>query len=159
MMPSTASTRSHLPLAGWAGLGAGVLSIAGLLVRGRAETGSAAAPVNAVSHWWHGRQAFEEDRPTVRHTVLGAVVHLASAFFWAALYDAGMRRVRPEPTDAELAAGAAGVTALAALTDFKLVPERLTPGFEHRLSRGSLVTTYALFGAGLLLGAMMARRR
>ena len=34
----------------------------------------------------------------------------------------------------------------------------LTPGFEHRLSKPSLVLTYALFAAGLALGGIAARR-
>ena len=59
---------------------------------------------------------------------------------------------------AALAAGAAGITAVAAVTDFKLIPERLTPGFEHRLSTRSLVLTYALFATGLALGAIATRR-
>jgi hypothetical protein len=40
------------------------------------------------------------------------------------------------------------------------VPERLTPGFEHRLSRGSVAATYVAFGLGLALtGLWMDGRR
>lgn len=63
------------------------------------------------------------------------------------------------PDTGTLVAGAIGITALAAVTDFKLVPERLTPGFEHRLSTPSLVLTYALFAAGLALGGIIAAKR
>jgi len=50
---------------------------------------------------------------------------------------------------------------VAAVTDFKLVPPRLTPGFEHRLSRGSGTVTYLAFGVGLALSGLWleARRR
>jgi hypothetical protein len=39
------------------------------------------------------------------------------------------------------------------------VPERLTPGFERRLSNRSLVMVYAAFGAGLALAGLAALRR
>ena len=37
--------------------------------------------------------------------------------------------------------------------------ESLTPGFEHRLSRQSLLGVYAAFAAGLALGGLLSRRR
>jgi hypothetical protein len=135
---------------------AGLLSMAALALRGRAEAGSAAAPLNAVSHWLFGERALHLDRADLRHTALGAIVHVGSSMFWAALYDRIVCRRTPRP--AALAAGAAGITAVAAVTDFKLIPERLTPGFEHRLSTRSLVLTYALFATGLALGAIATRR-
>jgi hypothetical protein len=142
-----------------AGLAASLLSSLGLALRGRAEAGSAAAPFNAISHWLYGSRALRLDTADARHTALGAAVHVGSSVFWAVLYDHLFCRREPPPRPVTLAAGAAGVTALAAVTDFALVPERLTPGFEHRLSNRSLVLTYALFGAGLALGALAARRR
>jgi len=48
---------------------------------------------------------------------------------------------------------------VAALVDLRLVPERLTPGFERRLSRRSLAWTYVGFGAGLALAGLLAQRR
>ena len=39
-----------------------------------------------------------------------------------------------------------------------MVPERLTPGFEHRLSTGAMVATYAALAAGLVLGALLLAR-
>ena len=141
------------------GTAASLLSMAALVLRGRAETGSAAAPFNAISHWLHGPRALRLDTADARHTALGALVHFASSVFWGAVYDHLVCRREPPPPPAGLVAGAAGVAALAAVTDFALVPERLTPGFEHRLSQRSLVLTYALFGAGLALGALAMRRR
>jgi hypothetical protein len=155
-----AANRSHAAGASlWSsGAMAGLFSMAALAVRGRAETGSAAAPLNAVTHWLFGRRALRVDRADLRHTALGTLVHVASSMFWAVFYDRIVCRRVPPPTTATLVAGAVGITALAAVTDFKLVPERLTPGFEHRLSKSSLVLTYALFAAGLALGGIVARR-
>jgi hypothetical protein len=141
------------------GTTASLLSMVALAVRGRAEAGSAAAPFNAISHWLHGSRALRLDTADTRHTALGALIHFASSVFWGAVYDHLVCRREPPPPASGLVAGAAGVAALAAVTDFALVPERLSPGFEHRLSQRSLVLTYVLFGAGLALGALAARRR
>jgi len=51
---------------------AGLLSMAALALRGRAEAGSAAAPLNAVSHWLFEERALHLDRADLRHTALGA---------------------------------------------------------------------------------------
>lgn len=142
-----------------AGLAASLLSMVALALRGKAEAGSAAAPFNAISHWLYGARALRLDTADMRHTALGAVVHAGSSMFWATIYEEAVCRSDPPPTPAKLVAGAAGVATLAAVTDFALVPERLTPGFEHRLSKRSLALTYALFAAGLALGGWAARRR
>lgn len=141
-----------------AGLVSSLLSMAALALRGKAEAGSAAAPFNAISHWLYGARALRLDTADIRHTALGAVVHAGSSMFWATVYEEAICQRDPPPTPARLVAGAAGVATLAAVTDFALVPERLTPGFEHRLSKRSLVLTYALFAAGLALGGLAARR-
>jgi hypothetical protein len=39
--------------------------------------------------------------------------------------------------------------------DFQLTPERLTPGFEHRLSHRSLAAVYGAFAVGLAVGALL----
>jgi hypothetical protein len=50
------------------------------------------------------------------------------------------------------------VTALAAVVDLAIVPKRLTPGFEQRLTRPSITLVYAGFAVGLALGGLLARR-
>jgi hypothetical protein len=188
-------TRMNLPAryarnAFASGSAASLLSAWVLTRRGRSEAGSAAAPINAVSHWLHGDAAYSVDAPDVRHTALGLVVHHASAVFWGVLYEAVLRRIgqsanrspktavgpRPSavagasaelqpggaahgrPTPGEVLAGAAVVTAVAALTDLRLVPPRLSPGFEHRLRAPSVVLVYVAFAAGLAMGAAALRR-
>lgn len=94
----------------------------------------------------------------MRHTGTGFAVHHASSLFWAALYElvqARRRRVSPST----LTMDAAAVTAVAAVVDLKLVPERLTPGFERRLSRPSLAAVYVAFGIGLASSALWRRQR
>jgi hypothetical protein len=139
------------------GLLAGLLSAAMLLWRGRAETGSAAAPLNAVSHWFAPSRALRENAASLGYTGTGAAIHLASSVFWAALYRL-VRERRRGATPANAVADAAALTAAAALVDMKLVPHRLSPGFQHRLSRGSLVLVYAGFAAGLAAGGWLSCR-
>jgi hypothetical protein len=136
---------------------AGVLSALALLWRGRSENASAAAPINAVSHWFWPREAFQRDDLTLKHTATGAAVHYASSLFWAALY-AWLRDLRLRPTPLNAVTDAAAVTTLAAVVDLRLVPERLSPGFDKRLSRPSTGLVYLCFGAGLALGGLLALR-
>jgi hypothetical protein len=77
---------------------------------------------------------------------------------WAGVF-AWLRNRRQRPTLANAAVDAAAVTALASVVDLKLVPSRLTPGFERRLSKRGLAMVYLAFGAGLLLAAGASQRR
>jgi hypothetical protein len=93
----------------------------------------------------------------VRHTVVGQVTHHASSLLWAAVY-AWLRGRRPAPTALNAVGDAAAVTALAAVVDLKLTPQRLTPGFERRMSSSGLAMVYASFGVGLALGGLAELR-
>lgn len=135
------------------GAAAGTLSAAVLAWRGRAETGSRVAPLNAVSHWLWGREAIRRNDTTLDHTGLGTAIHYLSALFWGVGYEA-LRAARRDPTPVNAVTDAAAVTSLAALVDLKVVPERLTPGFERRLSNGSLALVYLAFGVGLAVAEM-----
>jgi hypothetical protein len=140
------------------GLLAGVVSTAILLWRGRTDARRAVAPINAISHWFWPREALRQDQPTIKHTATGAAVHYASSLLWSTVYGwVRARRRRPTPLNAVV--DAAAVTAVAAAVDLAVVPERFTPGFEHRLSRSSLSLVYASFAAGLALGGLLALRR
>ena len=59
-----------------------------------------------------------------------------------------------EPLAARCSAFASGSN-----RDFRFTPDRLTPGYEHRLSRKALAATYAVFAVGLALGALLTTRR
>ncbi len=139
-----------------AGGAAGLTSLAMLAARGRADHRSAVAPINATSHVLWGDRALRVDRPTVRHTLPGLLVHVASTAFWGAVQQGlfGTRRgLVPNTRNAAL------TSALAALVDLKLVPGRLTPGWERRLSTQSLVWVYGALAVGLAIGGELAARR
>jgi hypothetical protein len=136
---------------------ASLVSAVVLMRRGRAETGSRWAAINAPSHWFWGDRSLRRNGPSWRYTAVGALTHHGSSMFWALGYHwLQSRRVRPTPANA--IADAAALTAVAAVVDLRLVPERLTPGFERRLSRRSLAWTYIGFGAGLALAGLWAQR-
>ena len=152
-----------------AGSAASAASAALVAERSRGETGAPLAGINAVSHWLHGPHAYARDHASWRHTATGALIHHLSSFVWAALYEllmAGVVRSRPgsdapirgAPSKADLIAGAALVTAVAAWTDLRLVPPRLSPGFEHRLRPASVALVYAAFACGLALTGIAQQR-
>lgn len=140
---------------------AGLLSMLVLVRRGQVDSGSAAAPLNAPSHWLYGDKALAQDALSWRYTGTGTAIHHASALMWGLFYDRLMRRGSKQGglsrKVARVVGGAAAMTAIAAVVDLKLVPSRLTPGFEHRLSRKSLLGVYVAFAGGLALGGLLSR--
>jgi hypothetical protein len=161
----------HLGRALAAGTAASLASTLVVAWRSSRETGSPWGGINAISHWIFGRQAYGVDGPSAAYSSLGLLIHQASSLFWGVLYDGLLGNVRANrpsevliaertgPTAADAIAAAAIVSALAAFTDFRLTPPRLTPGFEHRLSRGSVALVYLAFSCGLAVtGLALAKR-
>jgi hypothetical protein len=142
-----------------AGTVASLLSTAVLAAYGRRQAGSPFAPTNAVSHWLWGDEALRAQEPSWRYTFGGYVTHHLAAVFWAALYSRlyGHRNAAKELPQA--IAGGVATSAVSCLVDYTLVPKRLTPGFEHRLSAGAMVTAYGALAVGFALGALLLRRR
>ena len=159
-MTPTISLASRSPVQGmWTeGLLAGALSALALAWRGHTDAGSAAAPINAVSHWFWPQQALQRNDVSLKHTATAGALHLGSALMWSALYS-WLRGRRLHPTARDAVTDAAAVAALAAVVNLKLVPQRLSPGFEQRLRRPSLGWVYAGFAAGLALGGWLQLRR
>jgi hypothetical protein len=142
------------------GSAASLFSIATLALLGRRDSGSAWAPLNAPSHWLFGRRALRQDAPSLRYSATGILTHHLSAIFWALFYEALLQRRRHRAASVARRLGdAALVSAGAAVVDLLLVPQRLTPGFEHRLSRRSLAGVYGAFGIGLAVGSLLWSQR
>jgi hypothetical protein len=138
---------------------AGLFSAGVLLLTGKRETGSAVAPVNAESHWLWGDESLREDRPTMRHTFTGIVTHQASTVFWATLYALVRGRRNVVRTVPQALLGGIATSAAAAAIDYTLVPKRLTPGFENRLSTGAMVAVFAAIAGGIAVGSLLLRDR
>ncbi len=142
-----------------AGSVASIASATALALAGQREVGAAAAPTNATSQWIWGDRALHQDRPSLRHTATGYLIHHGASMFWGVLHarawNGRQQRMQPGPA----LAGAAAASAIACFVDFKLTPHRLTPGYEHRLSRGALGVVYGCFALGLAAGSIWAARR
>lgn len=136
---------------------AALASAAALAWAGKRETGSAAAPMNGPSQWVWGRQAPYRNDATWRHTALGYAIHHGASLFWGVLFEFFRRRA-PQDVPGTVAS-AITTAAIANVVDFQLTPERLTPGFEKRLSHRALFATYAAFAVGLAAGGLLANRR
>lgn len=117
---------------------------------------AAAAGTNATSHWIWPRQAHLRTGWSLRHTLTGYLIHHASSVFWATAFEA-LRNGRSSPR--RMLALASATAATAYLVDYKVVPPRLTPGFERRLRPTDMFCIYAMFGAGLALPWLLSRRR
>ena len=132
---------------------------AGYLAWAGRQRGMPAAPLNAVSHWLLGSEALESDRPSVRYTLTGYLTHHAASIFWGTLHARlwGGKPSHKEPLPA--LAGAAAASGIACFVDYQLTPQRLTPGFEHRLGKPELANVYVCFALGLAVGTLLMRRR
>jgi hypothetical protein len=137
---------------------AGIASVAALALLGKRESGSAVAPINAVSHIAWGDRALSVNRPDLTHTLTGGFLHAGSALFWGVLFEKLFGK-RGGGSVAETVGKAALATAAIAVIDLKLVPDRLTPGFERRLSTTGVALVFAALGTGLVLGTQLAGRR
>jgi hypothetical protein len=137
---------------------ASVLSTAVLALCGEVENGSPAGPINGPSQWIFGRRAARVRKPSLRHTLTGALIHHAMATGWALLHARVFgRRLPTQPLTKRL--GRAAVTAVVAnIVDFQLTPKRFRPGFETQLSRKSLLAVYAAFAIGLAIAGPAAKQ-
>lgn len=121
---------------------------------GQVELGRAAAPLNAVSDVFWGDAAARRNALSGKYTGTGVVLNHGSSMVWAVVYEKLFGRARTVPG---MLLGGAAVAVLAYVTDYHLVPKRLTPGYEKRLSRRALAGIYGALALGLSAGAMLRR--
>ncbi len=120
-------------------------------LRSQVEGRSIWKPINAVSHIVWGWHAATRRELSVRYTGTGLILNLVACAFWAACYEA-WRRAMPRPHSPSTAAMiGVGTSVLAYITDYHVVPRRLTPGFELSLSRHSFPWIYSALAIGLIL--------
>ncbi|MDK1384662.1 hypothetical protein QN224_04480 [Sinorhizobium sp. 8-89] len=110
-------------------------------------------PINATSHWVHGRAAGSVSRFDLSHTLTGFVTHMLASFWWALPFSALLGSNTASAP--RVVAAAAGTTVLAALVDYGLVPRRLTPGWELALPKTDIAKAYVAMALGLALGTFL----
>ncbi|KLI97794.1 hypothetical protein WQ56_16540 [Luteimonas sp. FCS-9] len=137
------------------GAAASVLSTAVVSWLSHRRTRAPAAGTNATSQWIWGRRAHRQDGLSLAYTVVGYGIHHACSVFWASGFEY-VRRGRRTP--GRVVALAMAMAAVAYVVDYRVVPPRLSPGFDRRLRHRDLFAVYAAFGAGVALPWLLKRR-
>jgi hypothetical protein len=137
---------------------ASVVTTTVLSLLSKAEGKGAVQPVNATSHWLHGPNAGAVTGADAEHTLVGYVTNHGAAVFWALLFEV-LRTRRGRSDLPSIVKSAAAVSAVAAATDYGLVPKRLTPGWEHALHPSSVAAGFVALAAGLILGGVITGSR
>lgn len=140
------------------GCAASALSTAALALSGKRENGTPYAPTNAISHWIWGETAAHQDGASPQHTLVGYLIHHAAATFWGVVYEKWFGEHGDRKQVFGALTGGAAVATLACFVDYKMTPRRLRPGYEKRLSSGSLFLVYASFGIGLAAAGLLRPR-
>jgi len=134
---------------------ASVLSTVAVSIFSRRHCGAVAAGTNSASQWFWYPRARHVGRPSLVYTLAGYAIHHASSLLWSSVYEA--TRPQQAPASGRIAR-AAGVSVLAYVVDYHVVPRRLSPGFEHRIGAAGMWAAYTAFGVGLLLATRIAAR-
>jgi hypothetical protein len=137
---------------------AGLTTTVAAATCGAMEGQTPVAPLNAVSHILYGDRAALEEGASAQFTLPGMALNAAAVGSWAAVYEAAFGETADKDPFFGLVGGVA-VSALAYITDYYVVPRRLTPGFELRLSNKSLFGIYASLALSLGLGPIVCRHR
>ena len=140
----------------WSGTVASVATTAVLAACGRIERDDPPAPLNGPSQWVWGKPAALSRGFSIRRTVVGYLIHHAMSVLWATVFERARRKQSESPRS--VLSAAAATSAAAWVVDYRVVPERLSPGFERQLSRTSLVLTYTTFALALAGAACFARK-
>ena len=136
------------------GSAASVATAATLAAGGAMRGNDPLTPMNGPSQWVFGRRAAHARDRSLRHTVLGYAIHHATSVMWATVFER-LRRIRPGATST--LAAAAATSAVAYVVDYKVVPQRLQPGFDAQVSRATLGAFYVAFAAALAAAAWSRR--
>lgn len=137
---------------------AGLVTTAAVALCGVREVGSAIAPINATSHVLWGDEAGATNAVDAKHTLPGLLINGGAGIFWAFVHELLLRRMQRPDRAATVASGAA-VAGLAYVVDYHVIPRRLTPGWELRLSRRSVALGFVALGLSLAVAASAHARR
>ena len=132
-----------------------LITTVGLLVLGPTDQRSPFAPVNAISHMLYGQRAYAIDEPKPKYLLPGVALNFGAMLGWSVVAEIALRQLKlPLPQMAVNFLICSGVTVIAYIVDYYVVPKRFTPGFEHVFSSRSMLVLYALMAASLFAGSM-----
>ena len=141
------------------GATASLLSTAAMALTGAVEHRAPAGPLNGPSQWIFGRRAARHRSFNLGYTIVGLLIHHATATGWALLHQRVFGRHQRPRTTAATVRNAALTAAVANFVDYRLTPRRLQPGFDAQLSRKSMAAIYAAFALGLAVYDLTSRPR
>jgi hypothetical protein len=153
------SWRQTLGDAAVSGTISGAATAAAAAACGARDSGSAVAAINAVSHILWGSEASNVRVADAKHTASGLVLNEGAGILWAAVYERLFGNAAERGDVAKAFGGAGAVAALAYVVDYHVVPKRLTPGWEERVSGRSLALIYAALALSLPLRGLFQSRR
>ncbi|PZR12018.1 MAG: hypothetical protein DI536_16995 [Archangium gephyra] len=108
--------------------------------------------VNSTSHiLWGDRDAKRASEFDLKHTLTGFALNAGAMVAWAGTQQLLFGKPAGRSLTRAAAVGAA-TSALAWLTDYKVVPKRLTPGFEMHLDAREMTVMYGVLAGALALG-------
>jgi hypothetical protein len=136
-------------------LPASAATTAAVAMCGYAEDGNSIPAVNAVSHILWGDSAARQNGASIKYTATGVALNSAAIMSWSAVYELFFGRVARSGNTSAAVLGGVAVAGLAYVTDYHVVPKRLTPGFEKRLSPTSLFIVYSALAASLALASLL----
>ncbi len=110
-----------------------------------AENRATLGALNAISHIAWQDDALSQDDLSAKYTGLALGLNMTAHAGWALIYEFFFGQARGKTA----LVGGVLVAILAYVVDYKLVPPRFTPGFEHRVSCRSIVAIYAALALAL----------
>lgn len=113
-------------------------------------------PLNATSHVLNGADAGASQGVDLLHTGVGAAIHILSSLFWAAIAFVWLA-IDEVPAARNVWAAGLGTATLAAMVDYGLMPQRLTPGWELVLPPAAMAAGFAALGIGIAAGLAVTR--
>ncbi len=118
------------------------------------ENGSPWAAVNAIAHIVDGDDKQQPMEYSPRESRLGIAINGTAMAAWGVLYEGALlvTKTKSRPFTAILAATSAYVI------DYKIVPKRLAPGIETRLSQQSLLLSYGVMALAFALSPLWTRK-
>jgi hypothetical protein len=149
MYPPSQTLKRTLHSGSWAGL----YMSAAVALLGKLTIGTAARPLNAISHILWGREAGRQQNWSIKYTGSGLILNQLACLFWAGCYEIMIHEKRPPEISKAVA-----MSAVAYLTDYHVVPRRFTPGFELLFHRRMFPWLYAALAGSLVAGVRMRRR-
>lgn len=138
------------------GAGAALASLAAIMASSQIENGSTWRAVNSTSHFLWGPDKAVRDEVDADHTAVGLATNVAAAFFWGTIFALAVHG-RPRRSPPEMLRDAAGVSILAGVVDYGIVPRRLRPGWELAISKLAVVSSLGAMALGLAGGGLVAQ--